>query len=55
MIAITGRGVINILQGIIGVVFAMEGFWGAVKYEIHTVKQVNGGEREGDEWGPVGR
>ena len=38
-IALTGRGVISILQAIIGVIFAVEGFWGAVRFDRPSIKR----------------
>jgi hypothetical protein len=38
-IALTGRGVISIIHSIVGVIFSIEGFWGAVRYDRSTVKR----------------
>ena len=38
-IALTGRGVISILQAIVGVIFAIEGFWGAVRFDRPSIKR----------------
>jgi len=38
-VALTGRGVVSIIQAIVGVIFSIEGFWGAVKYDAATVKR----------------
>jgi len=38
-IAITGRGVISILQAIVGVIFAIEGYWGAVRFDRPSIKR----------------
>jgi len=38
-VALTGRGVVSIIQAIVGVIFSIEGFWGAVKYDGATVKR----------------
>jgi len=38
-IALTGRGVVSIIQSIIGIIFAIEGFWGCVKYSKETLKK----------------
>jgi hypothetical protein len=38
-IALTGRGVISILQAIFGVIFAIEGFWGAVRFDRPSIKR----------------
>lgn len=38
-VALTGRGVISIIQAIVGVIFSIEGFWGAVKYDGPSVKR----------------
>ena len=38
-IALTGRGVVSIIQAIVGVIFSIEGFWGAVKFDGSTVKR----------------
>lgn len=32
-VTFTGRGIIAIIQGIVGVIFSIEGFWGAVKVD----------------------
>jgi hypothetical protein len=37
---VTGRGVINILQGIVGCTVAIEGFWGAVNYSKPVIVRV---------------
>jgi hypothetical protein len=36
---LTGRGVVSIIQAIVGLIFSIEGFWGAVKYDSATVKR----------------
>ena len=38
-IAITGRGVISILQAIVGVIFSIEGYWGAVRFDRPSIKR----------------
>jgi hypothetical protein len=38
-IALTGRGVISILQAIVGIIFAVEGFWGAVRFDRPSIKR----------------
>jgi hypothetical protein len=38
-VALTGRGVVSIIQAIVGVIFSIEGFWGAVKFDTATVKR----------------
>ena len=38
-IALTGRGVISILQAIVGVIFSVEGFWGAVRFDRPSIKR----------------
>jgi hypothetical protein len=38
-VALTGRGVVSIIQAIGGVIFSIEGFWGAVKYDAATMKR----------------
>ena len=38
-VALTGRGVVSIIQAIVGVIFSIEGFWGAVKFDAATVKR----------------
>ena len=38
-VALTGRGVVSIIQAIVGVIFSIEGFWGAVKFDGPTVKR----------------
>ncbi len=38
-IALTGRGVISIIHSIVGVIFSIEGFWGAVKFDRSTTKR----------------
>lgn len=38
-IAITGRGVVSILIAIVGVIFAIEGFWGAVRFDRAAIKR----------------
>ena len=35
----TGRGVVSLIQAIGGVIFCIEGFWGAVKFDAATVKR----------------
>lgn len=38
-VALTGRGVVSIIQAIVGVIFSIEGFWGAVKFDAATLKR----------------
>ena len=38
-IAITGRGVISILQAVVGVIFSIEGYWGAVRFDRPSIKR----------------
>jgi len=38
-IALTGRGVTSILQAIVGLIFAIEGFWGAVRFDRPSIKR----------------
>ena len=38
-IALTGRGVISILQAIVGVIFSVEGFWGAVRFDRPSIRR----------------
>jgi len=38
-VALTGRGVVSIIQAIVGVIFSIEGFWGAVKFDAATVRR----------------
>lgn len=38
-ISLTGRGVVSIIQSIIGIIFAIEGFWGAVKHSSDTLRK----------------
>ena len=38
-VALTGRGVISLIQAVAGVIFSIEGFWGAVKFDAPTTKR----------------
>ena len=38
-IALTGRGVISILQAIICLIFAIEGFWGAIQFDAPSIRR----------------
>jgi hypothetical protein len=38
-VALTGRGVIAIIQAIVGIIFSIEGFWGAVRYDSPSIKR----------------
>ncbi len=40
LITITGRGILAIVQGILGIMFAVEGFWGAVQQDLPIVRKV---------------
>jgi hypothetical protein len=39
LICVVGHGAISILLGVTGVVFAIEGFWGAVKYDVVALQR----------------
>ena len=38
-VCFTGRGVVSIVQGVVGVIFAVEGFWACVKCDLPAVKK----------------
>jgi hypothetical protein len=40
IIAVVGRGMITIVQGVIGCMFAVDGYWAAVSYDMSTISRV---------------
>lgn len=38
-VCFTGRGVVSIVQGVVGVIFAVEGFWACVKCDLPAVRK----------------
>ena len=38
--ALTGRGLFGLLQGVIGIIFSIEGFYGAEKFDRQTLRRV---------------
>lgn len=40
VITVTGRGVVFVLQGIIGAIFSIEGYHGVANYDKHSIQRV---------------